>query len=116
MLACSNQLPARWVEPTTGMEFALLPAGQFVAGSPTTESGHQDDEVLYPVQIARPLYMAAHEVTQRDWSVVMTPDVAVDPARADLPVVNITWGDARRFLDRLNAGKPWRLRLPSEIE
>jgi formylglycine-generating enzyme required for sulfatase activity len=47
---CSQELPARWIEPTTQMEFALLPAGTFVAGSPSTEIGHQADEVLYPVR------------------------------------------------------------------
>jgi formylglycine-generating enzyme required for sulfatase activity len=114
--ACSKTLPPRWIEPTTGMEFALLPAGQFVAGSPTTEAGHQDDEVLYPVRVHRPLYMATHEVTRQVWALVMTPGTAVDPAEANLPIVNVTWDDARRFLDRLNAGKPWRFRLPSETE
>lgn len=114
--ACSPALPARWVEPVTGMEFALLPAGQFVAGSPTTEPGHQDDEVLYPVRIARPLYMATHEVTEGAWAKVMTPGAALDPAAANLPVVNVTWDEARRFLDRLNEGRPWRVRLPSETE
>ncbi len=114
--ACSKALPTRWVEPTTGMEFALLPAGQFVAGSPTTEAGHQDDEVLYPVQVSRPLYMATHEVTQQAWALVMTPGVSAEPEAANLPVVNVTWDDARRFLDRLNEGQPWRFRLPSETE
>ena len=114
--ACSSAPPARWVEPATGMEFALLPAGQFVAGSPATETGHQDDEVLYPVRIAKPLYMATHEVTRGQWTAVMTPGVVLDPAVADLPVVDVTWDEARRFLDRLNEGKPWRLRLPSETE
>jgi formylglycine-generating enzyme required for sulfatase activity len=98
------------------MEFALMPAGNFVAGSPSDESGHQEDEVLYPVHIARPFYMATHEVTQRQWAAVMSPATAVDGAAADLPVVNVTWHDARQFVDRLNAGKQWRLRLPSEIE
>ena len=62
--ACSQELPARWIEPTTKMEFVLLPAGDFVAGSPTTEAGHQEDETLYPVQVATPFYMATHEVTR----------------------------------------------------
>jgi formylglycine-generating enzyme required for sulfatase activity len=99
------------------MEFALLPAGQFVAGSPSTEAGHQQDEVLYPVQIARPFYMATHEVTAREWAAVMNPGGAVpNPALENLPVVNVNWHEARQFLDRVNAGRPWRLRLPSEVE
>ena len=115
--ACDKQLPPRWVEPTTQMEFVLLPRGTFVAGSPSTEAGHQDDEVLYPVQIAKPFYMAAREVTEREWAIVMHPDAPPPvPDRANLPAVNVTWHDARQFLDRLNQGQPWRLRLPSEVE
>jgi formylglycine-generating enzyme required for sulfatase activity len=99
------------------MEFALVPAGTFVAGSPATESGHQDDEILYPVQIAQPLYVATHEVTAGQWAAIMQPTAPpLDERAATLPVVNVTWHDARQFLDRLNAGKPWRLRLPSEVE
>jgi formylglycine-generating enzyme required for sulfatase activity len=98
------------------MEFALVPAGHFVAGSPTSESGHQDDEVLYPVSMARPFYVATHEVTAREWAVVMRAGAVIDERAGMLPVVNITWHDARQFLDRLNAGRPWRVRLPSEVE
>src|SRR5690606_14087086 len=65
--ARSKTLAARWVEPVTGMEFALLPAGDFIAGSPGTEPGHRDDEVMYPVRIARAFYMATHEVTRAEW-------------------------------------------------
>jgi formylglycine-generating enzyme required for sulfatase activity len=115
--ACAEQPAPRWVEPTTGMEFVLVPAGNFVAGSPSSETGHQDDEVLYPVRIGRPLYVGTHEVTKRQWSMVMEPDAPADDAAAgSLPAVNITWHEARLFLDRVNAGKTWRLRLPSEVE
>jgi formylglycine-generating enzyme required for sulfatase activity len=117
LVACAEEPPPRWIEPRTGMEFALIPAGTFVAGSPTTETGHQDDEVLYPIRVARPFYVATREVTANEWARVMHPEGApLDPAIAQLPVVNITWHDAREFLDRLNAGQAWRLRLPSETE
>lgn len=99
------------------MQFALVPAGDFVAGSPSTEAGHQDDEVLYPVRMGSPLYVATHEVTTGEWAVVMQPEgPRLDEAAARLPIVNVTWHEARQFLDRLNHGKPWRLRLPSEVE
>jgi formylglycine-generating enzyme required for sulfatase activity len=99
------------------MEFALVPAGNFVAGSPSTELGHQDDEVLYPVRMANAFYVATREVTAGEWATVMQPGTApLDAAAARLPMVNITWHDARLFLDRLNQGAPWRLRLPSEVE
>ena len=99
------------------MDFALVPSGRFVAGSPSTEAGHQEDEVLYPVQVLKPFYMATHEVTAGQWAAVMQPGAAPpDAAVANLPVVNVSWHDARQFLDRLNHGQPWRLRLPSEVE
>ncbi len=97
------------------MSFALIPAGEFVAGSPTTEAGHQDDEVLYPVRLARPFYMASHEVTRREWAAVVTPGEAVD-GDGDLPMVNVNWHEARSFLDRLNSAAEARFRLPSEVE
>jgi formylglycine-generating enzyme required for sulfatase activity len=116
LAACARELPARWVEPTTTMEFALLPAGDFVAGSPPTESGHQDDEALYPVRISSAFYMAVREITRAEWAAVMMLHPPPLPAEAALPVVNVSWHDVRQFLDRLNQGQPWRLRLPSEVE
>ena len=116
LVACSGATPARWIEPTTHMEFALLPAGDFVAGSPSSEAGHQDDEALHPVRIARHFYMATHEVTREQWARVMSAGTIVAAEEAALPVVNISWQDAREFLDRLNNGQGWRLRLPSEAE
>ena len=99
------------------MEFALVPAGDFVAGSPTTETGHQADEVLFPVRIGKPLYVSVYEVTARQWAAVMNAQAPpLDQDAGSLPIVNVTWHDARQFLDRLNEGKPWRLRLPSEVE
>jgi formylglycine-generating enzyme required for sulfatase activity len=112
----SQELPARWLEPATQMEFVLLAPGDFVAGSPSTEVGHQQDEVLYPVRIARPLYMGTHEVTRAQWAAVMHPGSPIAATDANLPVVDVTWHEARQFLDRLNQGQPWRLRLPSEVE
>lgn len=117
LTACAREPAPRWVEPTTGMAFVLVPSGNFVAGSPGTEAGHQDDEVLYPVRVARPFYMASHEVTTKQWMAVMQPDAAaLDETASALPAVNISWHEARHFLDRLNHGQPWRLRLPSEVE
>jgi len=107
--------PSRWIEPTTGMEFALLPAGEFLAGSPLSEPGHQDDETQHRARIDRPFYMATHEVTREQWATVMNAHgVAADEKR--LPQVNINWHEAQAFVDRLSSGQRWRFRLPSETE
>ena len=138
LVACAKEPPARWIDPATQIEFALLPAGDFVAGSPATEPGHQEDEQLYPVRVANRFYMSVFEVTRAQWNRVMNPQAAAVEG-GDLPVVDITWFDAREFLERLNRmpdTRPqesgprrllpgsWRLqpasrghfRLPTEIE
>jgi formylglycine-generating enzyme len=113
--ACTSQPPPRWQEPHTQIEFVLLPAGDFVAGSPDTEPGHQADEQLYPVRVGRPFYLAAREVTRRQWNVLMNPGAGAD-ADADLPVVNVSWFEAREFADRLTRTGQGRFRLPTEVE
>lgn len=114
--ACSRTLPSRWIEPTSRIEFALLQAGDFVSGSPATEAGHRPDEVLVPVRVSRAFYMATHEVSERQWALVMSPQTLPLDATADLPKVNIDWHEARQFVDRLSHGRPERFRLPTETE
>ena len=85
---------------------------------PPTESGHQEDEALYPVHVARPLYMAHARGHARAMGHGDGRRGGSQPRSltAILPVVNITWNDARQFLDRLNHAQAWRFRLPSEVE
>ena len=116
LVACSGAMPARWIEPTTHMEFALLPAGDFVAGSPSSEAGHQDDEALHPVRIARHFYMATHEVTREQWARVMSAGTIVPPKRPRCPSSTSVGRTRGSSSNRLNNGQGWRLRLPSEAE
>jgi len=46
-----------------GMELVLIPAGQFVMGSPRWEVGRGSDELPHRVRITKPFYLGAHEVT-----------------------------------------------------
>jgi sulfatase modifying factor 1 len=116
LAACARSTtPARWIEPATGIEFVLLPAGDLLAGSPSSEPGHQDDETQHRVRVDRPFYMATHEVTREQWAKVMNGGV-VAPEEKRLPQVNINWYDAQQFIDRLNGDHRWHFRLPSEIE
>src|SRR5262249_35322462 len=49
---------------TLGMEFALIPAGQFKMGSPVDEFLRQANEGLqHDVTITQPFYLGIHEVT-----------------------------------------------------
>jgi formylglycine-generating enzyme required for sulfatase activity len=46
-----------------GVQLSLVPAGEFVMGSPETEQGRHSDEREHRVRITRPFYLGCHEVT-----------------------------------------------------
>lgn len=48
---------------TIDMTLALIPAGTFTMGSPTTENGHSADEREREISIPQAFHMSAHEVT-----------------------------------------------------
>ena len=77
----------------------------------------------FMVTIVRPFYIGKYEVTQAEWKRVMGTNPSVFQGRkvkddADRhPVDNVTWGDAQRFVRRLNAmDRSARYRLPTELE
>lgn len=103
----------------TGMMFVELPPGRFTMGSASLEPGRGDDEVLHDVEITRPFLMGEHEVTQQEWRTVMgTAPSHFSSCGPRCPVENVTFFDAQKFLERLNAHPPQtlRYRLPTEAE
>jgi len=63
-----------WTVPITAMEMKLIPAGEFVMGSPETERYRRKNEVQHKVKISKPFYMGAFEVTQRQFYYLTIPD------------------------------------------
>ncbi len=64
----------RWTLPITAMEMALVPAGEFMMGSPADEKYRADSEVQRKVKISKPFYMGIHELTQRQFYYLTIPD------------------------------------------
>ena len=46
-----------------GMKLAMIPAGEFLMGSPDGEWGHCEDEKQHRVRITKPFYLGVYEVT-----------------------------------------------------
>lgn len=113
---------------SVGMELNLIPAGQFLMGSPPGEDQRQSGEVQHTVKITKPFYLGVYEVTQEEYSQVMDSNpsefsptgygknrlTGLDTSR--LPVERVTWENAAEFCKRLSARESRAYRLPTEAE
>lgn len=116
-LAGCEPVPATWVEPTTGMRFVHIPAGEFMMGSPESEAERRDTERRHPVRLTRSFYLGAHEVTQAEWATVMSARPSRFGDCGDgCPVESISFHEAQTFLDRLSTQSGEIFRLPTEAE
>ncbi len=98
-----------------GMEFVLIPAGSFTMGSST---GDKDEQPPHDVKISQSFYLQTTEVTQGQWKQVRGDNPSkFNQCGDDCPVENVSWEDAKRFIEKLNrAEKTQVYRLPSEAE
>jgi formylglycine-generating enzyme required for sulfatase activity len=127
------------------LALTLVPAGQFVMGTPPGEANRSDDETQHEVTISKPFYMGVYEVTrgqfatfvndtgwktdaeQDGWTYSWEGNKAhqVDGAgwrnpgfaQTDMhPVVCVSWGDAAAFCQWLSRKTGKAVRLPTEAE
>ena len=114
------------------MEFAWIPPGSFLMGSPAEEEGRDDNEVQHRVTLTKGFYLGVHEVTRGQFAqfvkatgyrtqaeregganVWTGSGWKMDPKANwmtpgfeqtdDHPVVCISWNDAVAFADWLSA-------------
>ena len=100
-----------------GMEFALVPAGEFVMGS-AIEEGDSDERPTTRVRISGAYYLGTHEVTQGQWKAVMGSNRSnFADCGEDCPADSINWSDTQEFIRRLNESEDrTAYRLPTEAE
>lgn len=99
-LACDG---AACIENPCPAGFVLIPAWTFTMGSPDNEPGRVTggaDETVHRVTISKPFCMATAEVTNAEWLAVTgtSPSFFAD-AGDEVPVQNINWYDAIKFLN-----------------
>ena len=105
---CGTEVPFRWCAP-----------GTFRQGSPTDEPLRDPAEVPHEVELTEGFWLAETETTQSFYEAVTgsNPSAFSGPA---LPVDTVSWIDANRFCERLNAQLPAgvnkKFRLPTEAE
>jgi hypothetical protein len=101
-------------------EMVVVPAGEFMMGSPTTEMGRFTHEgPQRSVTIAKRLAVSKFDVTFADWDACVSvggcPHVSDSGfERGTRPVINLSWAEAQQYgvwLSKMT-GRPYRL-LPS---
>jgi len=102
------------------MKFVPIPAGCFVMGSSDQEKGRYANEgPMHRVCISA-FELGQFEVTQGEWRRVMIFPNPTDPSYAKgddrLPVEEVSWNEARRFVWLMSLFGHGHYRLPSEAE
>jgi formylglycine-generating enzyme required for sulfatase activity len=104
-----------------GMEFILIPAGEFDMGSPTREKRRKLwESPVHRVTIEKPFYLGRYSVTQEQWQKVMGNNPSYFKGEKH-PVENVSWNEIQVFFRKLNAlenahGNNRIYRLPTEAE
>jgi hypothetical protein len=102
------------IRNSIGMEFVLIPAGEFRMGS---TKGDSDERPVHAVTISTPFYLGKHEVTQAQWEEVMRNNPSRFTGDPNRPVEQVSWEDVQAFIRKLNEKEGGtKYRLPTEAE
>ncbi|MFW6296987.1 MAG: SUMF1/EgtB/PvdO family nonheme iron enzyme [Desulfosalsimonas sp.] len=116
-----------WVEPTVGMVFVWIPTGVFQMGCGTWDGEGNKDELPPHEAFIDGFWLGKYPVTQDQWKKVMTGTLwykvrGKNPSwfkkGGNYPVEQISWHDAKDFIQKLaamNKGR-YHFSLPTEAE
>jgi formylglycine-generating enzyme required for sulfatase activity len=101
----------------------VIPAGKFIMGSPEAEPDRRTSEgPQHAVTLRQPFAVSKFEVTFEEWDAcVATAGCSRVPdhwGRAEMPVLNVSWDDAKQYVGWLSqlTGKEYRLLTEAEWE
>jgi sulfatase modifying factor 1 len=97
--------------------FRWIPPGTFQMGSPENEVDRYEDEIQHAVTLTKGYWLADSACTQALWTAVMGENPSRFQDNQNNPVENVSWDEARQFIERLNSNFPYPdVRLPTEAE
>jgi formylglycine-generating enzyme required for sulfatase activity len=107
----SSGYPWKIRDVRSGIEFLLVPAGEYAMGSTSTDSEASADEMpAHTVVLSSPLYLGRTEVTQAQWRTMTGTEPSYFSGRPSNPVERVSWNAA------VSAGSVLGYRLPTEAE
>ncbi len=96
----------------TGMKFVWIPKGCFTMSS---EEGYNNERMPHKVCFKKGFWMGKYEVTQSQYERIM----GNNPSKFEgymHPVENVSWNEARDFVEEMSYVSGHNVRLPSEAE
>ena len=96
----------------SGIVMLLCPPGEFLMGSPETETDRGEDETQHKRVIRAAFYLSRNEVSKAEWRAVTGKDAGFFKGDA-LPVESVSWNDIQEDFVAPSRGF---FRLPSEAE
>ena len=106
-------------------QMVVVPAGDYMMGSPSSEQGRSDDESpRHRVTISKPFAVGKYEVTFSQWDAcVAEGGCSHRPSdkswgRSERPVIYVSWNDTKEYVKWLigKTGNQYRLLSESEWE
>jgi formylglycine-generating enzyme required for sulfatase activity len=107
-------------------EMVVVPAGSFTMGSPQNEEASNDNErPQRQVTFARPFAVGKFAITFEEWDACVAAGGCNGRkpgdqgwGRGQMPVINVTWNDAKAYVEWLSrrTGKSYRLLSEAEWE
>lgn len=105
-------------------EMIVMPAGEFMMGSPPDEKGRFSNEgPEHKINVAQQFAVSKFDVTFSDWDICFKvggcpPATDSGYGRGRQPVVNVSWDDAQQYIAWFSrmTGKPYRLLSEAEWE
>ena len=96
--------------------FILIPAGEFLMGSPNNEPQRMSNEFRHKVILTKNFWIADTACTQALWEAVMGKNPSSFKG-ALRPVETVSWNDCQKFIAKLNELEGTdKYRLPTEAE
>ncbi len=115
-----NSIPTAFTN-SIGMEFVLIPSGEFIMGEATREecdtcNALPNETPRHSVTVSKAFYVGRYEVTQEQWLAVMDNNPSLFKGK-NRPVENVPWESVQLFIHAINTSeKTDTYRLPTEAE
>lgn len=102
-----------------GMEFVLIPAGDFLMGcSPGDNNCNKEEKPAHNVKLTNDYYMGKYPVTQGQWKAVMGKNPSWFQRKRcpeknkncdNYPVEQVNLDDLQEFIKKLNSSEPGKI-------